>query len=155
MGRKQLEELREKGYYFSVPKGISMKPMIQNRRGIVEIHTLKDIAKKYDVVLYNRIRPQFPDGQGVLHRVIEVHDDHYIIMGDNCWQREYVLHKDTVGIMTRFYRKGRWIDVNDKGYQLYVRIWMLTMPVRRPLFFIRDKAKGLLRKVYRFICPRK
>ena len=34
MGKAQLEELNKCGKYFSVPRGISMWPMILNKEGI-------------------------------------------------------------------------------------------------------------------------
>ncbi len=155
MGKRQLEELEKNGMYLSVPRGISMQPMIYNKRGIAEIHRLDEPAKKYDVVLYIRRNAKFPDGQGVLHRVIEVRENDYVIMGDNCWQREYIRHEDTVGILRRFYRRGKWIDTDNKLYLLYSHIWVALIPVRRPVFWCRDMVKRVIRKIYRCAVPKK
>ncbi len=141
MGKAQLEELEKCGKYFSVPKGISMKPMIYNKQGVVEIHKLEKSAKRYDLVMYVR-----PDGQGVIHRVIHAYDDHYIIVGDNCWQKEYVKREQVRGIAVRFYRKGKWYDVNNKWYRLYVHIWVDFLFIKRPVFYVRDKIKKFIRK---------
>ena len=142
MGKAQLDELNRSGMYLSVPKGISMKPMIKNKEGICEIHKLKNPPKKYDLVVYLR-----PDYQGVIHRVIDKNKDYYIIMGDNCWQKEYVKREQIIGIVTRFYRNGKWYDVDNKLYLLYVHIWVDFLFIKRPLFYVRDKLKRLFYKL--------
>ena len=142
MGKDRLKELREKGKYFSVPKGISMKPMIRNKQDIVEIHELHGDAKRYDVVLY-----EAQNDAGVIHRVLHVKKDHYIIAGDNCWRREYVPKKAVVGIAVRFYRKGKWHEVTSFGYRVYSHIWADLFFIRRPLFFVRDALKKRLRRI--------
>ena len=133
---EQLDQLEKFGYYHSVPHGISMKPMIPNKEGIVEIHKLEGPAKRYDLVMYVR-----NEKQGVVHRVVKVREDDYIIIGDNCWQFEYV-KKDTVhGIVKKFYRHGKWYDVDNKWYRLYVHIWTDFLFIRRPIFYVRDHLK--------------
>lgn len=141
MGQAQLDELEKNGKYFISPKGISMKPMIYNKQGVVEIHKLERPAKRYDLVMYVR-----PNLQGVIHRVIRAYDDHYIIVGDNCWQKEYVKTEQVKGIVVRFYRKGKWYDVDNKWYKLYVHIWVDFLFIKRPIFYIRDKIKYFIRK---------
>lgn len=141
MGKAQLELLERDGRYFSVPKGISMRPMIENKKGIVEIHKIDGRAKRYDLVMYVR-----PNGQGVIHRVIHAYDDHYLIVGDNCWRKEYVSIDQVRGIAVRFYRKGKWYDVNNKWYRLYVHIWVDFLFIKRPLFYVRDKINNFVRK---------
>jgi hypothetical protein len=139
MGKNQIEELRKRGSYFSVPHGVSMKPMIYDRKGIVEIHTLEGEARRYDVVMYLR-----SDGVGVIHRVLHVKDDHYVIVGDNCWRLEYVPKKDVYGIAVRFYRKGKWYDCSCTGYRLYSHLWADLFFIRRPVFYIRDRIRSFL-----------
>lgn len=134
MGKAQLEELEKNGSYFSVPKGISMWPMILNKKGIIEIHKLEHKAKRYDLVLYIR-----GESQGVIHRVLHVREKDYIIAGDNCWRKEYIPHDKVVGIAVRFYRKGKWYDVDNPFYKIYVHLWTDLFFIRRPLFYLRDK----------------
>ena len=139
---EQVEQLEKNGYYLSVPRGVSMWPMILNKESIVEIHRLDGPAKRYDLVMYVR-----GEKQGVIHRVIRVYDDRYYILGDNCWSREFVNKQNVKGIVTRFYRKGKWYDVDDKWYKLYVHIWVDFLFIKRPLFYVRDKFKALIRKI--------
>ena len=144
MGKAQVEELRKNGKYFSVPRGISMKPLIKNKQGIVEIHELKTEAKRYDVVLYER-----KDDVGVIHRVLHVKYDHYIIAGDNCWTLEYIPKEAVVGIAVRYYRNGKWHEMDTVPYRIYSHVWADLFFIRRPVFFVRDKCKKALGKLKR------
>lgn len=142
MGRAQLEELEKNGYYFSVPRGISMRPLLSSKRqDIVEIHKLTGEARRGDLVLYSI------GEQGILHRVLRVREADYVIAGDNCWRREIVPKAEVVGIAVRFRRKGRWIEVTDRGYRLYVRVWTALFFLRRPLFYVRDLIKPRLKRL--------
>lgn len=142
MGQQQLESLNRDGLYISVPKGISMYPMIVQGRDAVLVETLNEKPKKYDLVMYTRNKDQ-----GVIHRVIKCFDDHYIICGDNCWQYEYVKPEQIKGIVTKFNRKGKWHDISEFPYQLYVHLWVDLIGIKRPLFYLRDKAKALKKKL--------
>ena len=145
MGKAQLEQLEKHGMYMSVPRGKSMWPMLRSKKDIVEIHRLEHLANRYDLVLYVN---GGGDQQGVLHRVLHVREKDYVIAGDNCWRKEYIPHGRVVGIAVRFFRNGRWHEVTDRGYQLYTHLWTDFFFVRRPLFWMRDKAKALLRRFW-------
>ena len=142
MGKAQLEELEKHGKYFSVPRGVSMWPMLRSKQDVVEIHRLEKPAKRYDLVLYTRGAQQ----QGVLHRVLSVREKEYVIAGDNCWRKEYIPHAQVVGIATRFQRNGKWIESDNPWYQAYVHLWTDLFFIRRPLLFTRDFAKRIKRK---------
>lgn len=144
MGREQLSELERHGWYISVPRGISMWPMIRNQKDAVEVRRLTEKPRRYDLVMYVR-----PNLQGVIHRVLYWKNDICVICGDNCWQREYVRPEQIRGIVTRFCRKGKWYSVTDKRYLLYVHLWTDLSFLRRPLFYLRDRAKRLLKKLRR------
>ena len=136
MGRVQYEELEKNGFYFSVPRGVSMWPLVLNKQGILEIHRLERPARRYDFVLYS-----YGGEQGILHRVLHVREKDYVIAGDNCWRLEYVPKENVVGIVTRFYRKGKWYDVTDWRYLLYVHLWTDFLFIRRPLLYLRDRCR--------------
>ena len=144
MGRAQLSELERHGSYVSVPHGISMRPMIRDRRDAVLVRALTEKPRRYDLVMYVR-----PNLQGVIHRVLYWKGDTCIICGDNCWQLEAVKPEQIRGIVTEFCRGGKWRPVTDRWYLLYVHIWTDLFFLRRPLFYLRDRAKRLLRKLRR------
>jgi len=140
MGLAQLEQLEQHGNYISVPNGISMRPMIVGGRDAVMIRKLQSPPKRYDLVMYVR-----PDMQGVVHRVIRVRENDYIICGDNCWQLEFVKPEQIKGIVTEYCRKnGKWKPVTNFWYQVYVHIWVDLLFIKRPMFYIRDKIKKML-----------
>lgn len=141
MGKVQLEQLEQHGSYLSVPSGISMRPMIRGGRDAVLIKKLTKRPKRYDLVMYIR-----PNMQGVIHRVVRFENGKYIIIGDNCWQYEYVDPKQIKGIVTEFCHKGKWHSVDEKLYLFYVHLWVDFVSVKRPLFYVRDKLKSLIKR---------
>lgn len=141
MGQIQFDLLERDGHYISVPKGISMRPMIVGRRDAVLIEKLKTKPKRYDLVIYVRGKEL-----GVIHRVIHVKGDDYIICGDNCWQLEYVKLEQIKGIVTEYCRKGKWHKVDNLPYKIYVHLWVDLLFLKRPLFYVRDKIKRKLKK---------
>lgn len=123
-------------------RGISMMPLLKEGRDMFTVRKKGDSrCEKYDVVLYRR-----PPYSYVLHRVIEVRDDDYVILGDNCINKEYgIKDSDIIGVMTSYVRKGREHSVTEKGYRLYSRWAVYSYPVRRILKKIRSKAERMLK----------
>jgi len=144
MGKIQLNELKEHGMYLSSPNGVSMYPMIRQKKDVVKIVVPDKPPVRYDLVLYMRT-----EEQGVIHRVLHKKDDVYIINGDNCWQLEYVKPEQIAGIVTEFYRNGKWHSVTEKSYLIYVHLWTDFSFVRRPVMWCRDRIKRVIRKYRR------
>ena len=121
------KQLRENGFYVSTTVGVSMWPMLRNRRDRVILRPLKsgERLSRFDLPLYRR-----SDGRYVLHRVIGVKDDHYIIRGDNTYKKEKVKDCQIIGVVSEFYRKDRHILADNKKYHAYIRFWNLIYPVR-------------------------
>ena len=99
-------------------------------------------CKVGDVVLYRRKR------QYVLHRIIEVRPDDYVILGDNCTLKEYgIKDGDILAVMTSFIRNGREHSVNELAYRVYSFVWLKLAPMR---IFLKRKVfpvlKGLIRR---------
>lgn len=136
MGKIQFELLERDGRYISVPSGISMLPMIRGRKDAVVIEKIVNKPKRYDLVLYKRGKDL-----GVIHRVIKLKNDKYIICGDNCWQLEYVKPEQIKGIVTEYCRNGKWHKTNNLLYQIYVHLWVDLLFIKRPIFYIREKIK--------------
>ena len=127
------ECLEQTGKYTGLTMGTSMRPIIHQQRDNIIIVKNTERLKKYDVAVY-----QLKTGKYVMHRVVEVHDDHYIIVGDNLKMREYVTDDMVCGRLIGYYRKGkRYIDCdNNKLYRLYSRVWVALMPIRPLTIFI-------------------
>ena len=119
--------------------GTSMLPLLKEGRDLFTV-TKKGSGRcrKGDVVLYRRGK------QLVLHRVVEVREKDYVILGDGCVRRETgVTDDDILGVMTGFVRRGREHRTDEPGYRLYTRLWMAAAPLRIPL----QKAVHRLRRM--------
>ena len=78
--------------------------------------------------------------QCILHRILRVLPDGYIIAGDNNTFLEYDIKDDQIiGVMVRMIRDGKEILMTDKKYRLYVHVWCDFYPVR--IFLLRIKRK--------------
>jgi len=121
-------------------RGVSMLPMLRQGKDSVELSPLPEKLKKYDLPVYRR-----KNGQYVMHRVVEVKEDHYICLGDNTEDFEHILYEDMLGIVTAFKRKDKCIAVTNRGYQLYCRLWRLTFPFRKSYKWLKRLAKKLLK----------
>lgn len=128
--------LSEDGYYVCTTVGVSMKPMLRNRRDRVVILPVGGTPLcKWDLPLYRT-----SDGRYLLHRIIGIREDGtYIVRGDNTYHLEYVPHDAIVGVMSEFYRGQRHILASNKRYRRYAAFWNAIYPVRRfcrtPLFW--------------------
>lgn len=123
---KHIEQiLAERGVYVSTTVGVSMFPMLRNRRDTIIVSPVTGRLGKYDIPLYRR------GGDYVLHRIVRVRHEDYVICGDNCLYREYgVTDEDIVGVLTGFYRDNCLINMSGLAYKLYCRGWVALYPVR-------------------------
>lgn len=138
------EVLKSTGVAISGFSGTSMMPMLRQGKDKVVISTLDRPLKIYDVPLYKS-----GDNKYILHRIIKVKPDGYVIRGDNLYNNEYnVTEKDIIGVLTGFYRGEKYIDPNSKGYKFYVLYVRFSYPLRWLLFkFLKPKLWALKQKV--------
>ena len=129
------ELLSDRGYIIYTNTGTSMMPLLREHKDIIEIRPKGDSkCKKYDVVLYKR-REIY-----ILHRILRVLPNGYIIAGDNNTFLEYdITDEQIIGKMARLFRDGKEIRMTDIKYRLYVHIWCDFYPVRMTLLRIKRK----------------
>ena len=127
--------LEKEGVFVSTTSGVSMYPMLRDRRDTIIVTKPDGRLKRYDVALYKR-------GESyVLHRVIKVLPDSYIIRGDNCLAKEYgITDDDVIGKLKSFYRKEKEINMMSISYRLYSRLII----VLHPLVSMKIKLKSKL-----------
>ena len=77
--------IHEIGFVVRPVVGTSMMPLLDQQTDTVRLVKAPERLKKYDVPLYRR-----PDGELVLHRIVKVCADYYVIRGDNTNYTEIV-----------------------------------------------------------------
>ena len=87
----------------------------------------------------------------MLHRIVKVREQDYVICGDNCIRREFgITDSQIVGVLTAIIRDGKTeIPVTDPAYLRKVRLWCALFPVRSALKRIRMLARYIRRKLRR------
>lgn len=137
------EYLEENGQLTYKNVGVSMLPLLKQGRDLFTLNRkTSERCKKYDVVLYRR-----PPDKYVLHRIIEVREEDYVIRGDNCINNEYgITDKDILGVMTSFIHKGKEYSVNDFRYKVYYVLRCKLYFFRLFKFKLKRILKGLVKK---------
>lgn len=137
MTENSIEEiLKNDGVYVSTTSGVSMYPMLRDRRDTIVVTSTSERLEKYDVALYRR------GDSYVLHRVIEVLPDSYVIRGDNCALKEYVPDSSVLGKLTEVWRADKKLNMQGAPYRAYSRLITFFNPIVR----IKLIISGILRR---------
>ncbi len=139
------EVLLREGKYVGPTVGVSMLPMLKNRRDTIVVRPKTERLKRLDVALYHR------GDAYVLHRVLEPIDGGYKIRGDNCYSDEYIPEDDVFGVLTEFFRKDKHYYCTDKKYLRYANRRLRTYKVRRFFYFTKMKLRAFAGKTLRFL----
>lgn len=120
--------IKENGEFIATPRGTSMWPLIRHCRDTVYLKKYDGNLKKYDVPLYKR-----DDGKQVLHRCMSVDEDGtYTMCGDNQTVLEHGIRPDQIIAVTQgIYRDEKYIPCTNKCYKTYVRLWCMSLRLRR------------------------
>jgi len=131
------EGIEKNGEVMVCTSGVSMYPMLRHRKDMVVVEKLTRPLKKYDVPVYRT-----PSGKVVMHRILKVLPDGYIIRGDNLFHKEYdVKDENILGVLKAFYRDGKYFDcATNRIYKIYIR-------VNRWTYFLRKAWKNIVRPV--------
>lgn len=122
--------------------GGSMLPMLREKRDLIVVERPRGRLNKYDVALFRG-----EGGKCILHRVIRVEPDGYVLRGDNNRASERGIREEQIlGVLTAFVRDGREIAVTDERYRLYVRLWCALYHPRMALRALRAMAGRALRR---------
>ncbi|MBO5232638.1 MAG: hypothetical protein J6B88_08455 [Clostridia bacterium] len=142
-----LNALETKGEFISLTKGPSMRPMLRQGKDIVVITKPVGELKKGDVPLYKRRNYDFL----VLHRILKVRDNDYIIRGDNTYSLEYVPKDYIVGVLKGFYRGGKYYDCNEsRAYKVYIIFNRITyFPRKLWVKFLRPLLSKIKHSIFK------
>lgn len=140
MVKKMEKILAETGELFTTASGVSMLPCIRPKRDMLHLAKSRHDIKKYDVLLYKR-----KNGTYILHRVMEVKSDSYVLCGDNQWVLEHgITDEQVLGVLRGFYRGKKYIDCQKNHlYHFYVKLWCFSLGIRR--WFLR--GMNLMRRI--------
>lgn len=133
-----IEEVISSGGEFQfAPYGTSMLPLIRPGQDSV-IFVAPNNLKKTDIVLYRRL-----DGSFILHRIMLIQKDNYIMCGDNQRQLERDIKKEQIlALVKDVYRNGDPVDTKSKEYQRYIKSrYKQIRKSRLRLFLSRIKHK--------------
>lgn len=133
MSNKRFEDIiAEQGLLIYTNVGDSMYPLIQPRDLLV-IQKPEKPLKRYDIPLYKR-----DNGQYVLHRILRVRKNDYVICGDNRSGAEYgITDRHIIGVLTAIIRNGQTIPVEAPKNSLYYR----SILYRKILFKLRKRGR--------------
>lgn len=146
------QELETHGHSYFQTVGDSMEPILHNRFSTVMIEKANEQPKLYDVVLYKRppgVNASQPNGAYVLHRIVKVRKDDYLICGDNRYYKEPVPKEWILGVMKGYFNGDDYVDCeHDLQYLDYLKtlngryctLWLKAFPVR-----IVNKIKKILK----------
>ena len=145
VSRLKIEEvLLKEGKYVGPTVGISMLPMLKQRRDTIVVRPKTEKLKPLDVALYRR------GDDYVLHRVLYPTDSGYVIRGDNCYSDEIVPEEAVLGVLTEFFHKDKHILCTDEQYLRYARRRVKNYPVRRFFVRLKQKIKNAVKSVLKF-----
>ena len=120
--------LQELGYAVVPIRGTSMWPLLKEGKSRVQVEAKEGKqVRKGDIVLYRR-----KNGTLVLHRIIKVEDDTFLVCGDHQWKLdEQVQEEQILAIAQGFFRNGHYIDETTRWYRLYKKFWSGNLIIRR------------------------
>ena len=137
------EVLEREGKYIGPTVGVSMLPMLKTRRDSIVVSKKTERLKPLDVALYRR------GEHYVLHRVLWLTDDGYIIRGDNCYANEDIKEDAVIGVLTEFFRKNKHYYCTDKKYLRYAQRRVKSYPVRSFFMRVKWKLKSVAKRILR------
>ena len=140
------EELSKHGKIIHTNVGFSMMPLLRQHRDVMIIERPEGRLKKYDCPLYKT-----GSGKYILHRIIKVRENDYVICGDNCVTFERgVTDKQILGVLTGVIRDGKTITTDNKWYKLYYHLWCDFIYIRIAILHIIRFVKRILSLPKRF-----
>ena len=122
-----LRGLTEEGKEVSLLiSGSSMAPFLIHARDYVYFRKPDRELKKGDIVFFQR-----DSGQYVMHRICQVKEDGYYLVGDGQTQVEGPIRRDQIfGLIYCVRRKGRKIQPGDFWWEFFAHVWIVFRPVR-------------------------
>ena len=129
--------------------GISMQPMLYNKRDKVVLSKPNFPLRKYLIPFYH-----FQNQKWLMHRIVKTNKDGtYTCRGDNRWDCEKnITEEQIIGVVSGFYRDGKYIDANTSiGYFIYCRAWFVLHYFKflyKYFYNAKTKLRTLLQNIF-------
>ena len=108
--------LQQTGALLRPVQGDSMMPLLDQRTDLVKVIPCGQRLKPHDLPLYRR-----PSGELVLHRIVKVRRNHYLIRGDNRIYYEKVPFDWVVGLAVGRLRNDEYFDFEGEAFDAYIK----------------------------------
>ncbi len=136
--------LAREGVYVGTTAGVSMWPLLRHRRDTVVVEPCAGRLRVHDVPLYRR------GDAYVLHRIVEVRPDSYVICGDNCVAKERgVTDEQILGVLAGLYRDDRPVSLDSRRLPRLRAYVVRALPGAPRMKRARAKAARALRSAKR------
>lgn len=140
------EELDAHGGFIFTNMGDSMMPLIRQGRDVLEITKRPEgRLNKYDIPLYK------VGNRYVLHRILKVRENDYIIAGDNNYRKEIVTESQIIGVLTGLTRDGKRRHLFGWKYRMYLFFWCDLFLIRAAMLFVMTLIRRVLGRMKRII----
>ncbi len=138
-----IKEQLESGRTVALPiTGTSMLPLLVAGRDNVILSSVEK-PNINDIIFYRR-----DNGAFVLHRIIGMDENGYILCGDNQWVKEYgIKDHNIIGVVTEIHRDGKNFSINDAKYVRYYTRWLKLLPIRKPIVKMLTILRAIKRKM--------
>jgi len=124
--------------------GTSMLPLIREKHDLmIIVKRPEGRLKKYDAVLYKS-----KNGEYILHRIIKVNNNDYVICGDNCIHREFgIKDEQIIGVLTAVVKDNKTINASDIKYRIYVHFVCDFFHIKAAVLYIIQLFRRLSSKI--------
>jgi len=142
---KKIEDiLAEEGFYVCKITGHSMEPMLNCESDSVVIAPVSERLKKYDIALYRS------GEKYILHRVVKVLPDSYVLCGDNCdFLEGEITDANVIGVLREVYRGEDKLDIDSRRYKAYCRRRVLGFYPRKAFRAVKRFVRSIAKKIFK------
>ena len=124
-----IDEVLDSGSEISLmASGVSMEPYIRDKTDKITLVKVSRELKKGDVPLYKR-----DNGKFVLHRIVGIGDEGYIMRGDNQWVTEYPVKKSSIKAVLKSVERNGKVFSADGAYSKLYSLFLPAIRFRRKM----------------------
>lgn len=137
------QTLESDGEFKLLVTGNSMLPFMKHMRdSVILTHPSKRKLKRGEIVFVERESKKI-----VLHRVIQLRPNGFIMKGDSQIWVEFVQFDQIIAVVSKIIRKGKVISCDNLLYRFLSALWMLLQSILG--LFVR--GAGLLKMIYKAV----